>query len=194
MRRPSQRRHLVHRSRLRQPDELRRAQGKLELKEAVYRIDRKTEKDRQGDRRNLQAERPLLFARLQKTVRRRHRRVALQEAPKNIKVWDVVDDKKLDKGQAVRLDGMTRRPKGRLGRRHSLRHRRQHLGQSPAGSATATTASTSSPPMATRIGQIVLPEICSNVCFGGPKRNRLFMTGSQSLYAVYVEAIGAHIC
>lgn len=45
-----------------------------------------------------------------------------------------------------------------------------------------------------RIGIILLPEICSNVCFGGAKRNRLFMTGSQSLYAVYVEAQGAHIC
>jgi len=44
-----------------------------------------------------------------------------------------------------------------------------------------------------RIGQIRLPEICSNVCFGGSKRNRLFMTGSQSLYAVYVETTGAHI-
>ncbi|MCB9383367.1 MAG: SMP-30/gluconolactonase/LRE family protein [Bryobacterales bacterium] len=44
-----------------------------------------------------------------------------------------------------------------------------------------------------RIGQIRLPEICSNLCFGGPKRNRLFMTGSQSLYAVYTEARGAHI-
>lgn len=44
-----------------------------------------------------------------------------------------------------------------------------------------------------RIGQILLPEICSNVCFGGPKRNRLFMTASQSLYAVYVETQGAHI-
>lgn len=44
-----------------------------------------------------------------------------------------------------------------------------------------------------RIGQILLPEICSNVCFGGPKRNRLFMTASQSLYAVYVGTQGAHI-
>ena len=44
-----------------------------------------------------------------------------------------------------------------------------------------------------RIGQIRLPEICSNVCFGGTKRNRLFMTGSTSLYAVYVESRGAHI-
>ncbi len=48
-------------------------------------------------------------------------------------------------------------------------------------------------PDGTRIGHIKLPEICSNVCFGGTKRNRLFMTGSQSLYAVYVETRGAHI-
>ena len=44
-----------------------------------------------------------------------------------------------------------------------------------------------------RIGQILLPEICSNLCFGGKKRNRLFMTGSQSIYALYVETQGAHI-
>ena len=48
-------------------------------------------------------------------------------------------------------------------------------------------------PDGARIGHIKLPEICSNVCFGGTKRNRLFMTGSQSLYAVYVETRGAHI-
>jgi len=44
-----------------------------------------------------------------------------------------------------------------------------------------------------RIGQILLPEICSNVCFGGSRRNRLFMTASQSVYAMYVETQGAHI-
>ena len=48
-------------------------------------------------------------------------------------------------------------------------------------------------PNGDRIGQIRLPEICSNVCFGGTKRNRLFMTASTSLYAVYVETKGAHI-
>ena len=46
-------------------------------------------------------------------------------------------------------------------------------------------------PDGTVIGFIKLPEICSNVCFGGPKRNRLFMTASQSLYAVYTNAQGA---
>jgi gluconolactonase len=43
------------------------------------------------------------------------------------------------------------------------------------------------------IGIIRLPENCANVCFGGAKRNRLFMAASQSLYAVYVEAQGAGI-
>jgi gluconolactonase len=40
------------------------------------------------------------------------------------------------------------------------------------------------------IGRILLPERCANVCFGGPKRNRLFMAASQSVYALYVEAQG----
>ena len=43
------------------------------------------------------------------------------------------------------------------------------------------------------IGMIRLPENCANICFGGTRRNRLFMAASQSLYAVYVETIGAHI-
>jgi len=41
-----------------------------------------------------------------------------------------------------------------------------------------------------KIGEIHLPEGVSNVCFGGVKRNRLFMTGSQSLYSLYVETQG----
>ena len=43
------------------------------------------------------------------------------------------------------------------------------------------------------IGKIHLPEVCSNLRFGGVKRNRLFMTGSQSIYAVYVETQGAQM-
>lgn len=43
------------------------------------------------------------------------------------------------------------------------------------------------------IGQIRLPEICANICFGGPKRNRLYMCGSQSLYSVYTNTRGAHV-
>lgn len=41
------------------------------------------------------------------------------------------------------------------------------------------------------IGFIGLPERAANLTFGGLKRNRLFMAGSQSLYAVYVNTQGA---
>jgi len=41
------------------------------------------------------------------------------------------------------------------------------------------------------IGRILLPERCANLCFGGLKRNRLFMAASQSIYSLYVEAQGA---
>jgi len=46
-------------------------------------------------------------------------------------------------------------------------------------------------PDGTHIGRIALPERCANVCFGGAKRNRLFMAASQSIYALYVNTQGA---
>jgi gluconolactonase len=48
-------------------------------------------------------------------------------------------------------------------------------------------------PDGARIGIIRMPETCANISFGGTKRNRLFMAASQSLYSVYVGAVGAHI-
>jgi gluconolactonase len=48
-------------------------------------------------------------------------------------------------------------------------------------------------PTGERIGLIRLPETCANICFGGARRNRLFMASSQSLYAVFVNTTGAHI-
>jgi len=48
-------------------------------------------------------------------------------------------------------------------------------------------------PNGERIGVIRLPETCANICFGGARRNRLFMAASQSLYSVYVATTGAHI-
>ena len=41
------------------------------------------------------------------------------------------------------------------------------------------------------IGRIRLPEVCGNITFGGPKRNRLFMAASQSIYALYLGTQGA---
>jgi gluconolactonase len=40
------------------------------------------------------------------------------------------------------------------------------------------------------IGRIQLPERCANLCFGGLKRDRLFMASSQSIYSLYVHAQG----
>lgn len=46
-------------------------------------------------------------------------------------------------------------------------------------------------PQGKAIGHIHLPERCPNLCFGGAKRNRLYMASSHSLYALYVETRGA---
>ena len=43
-------------------------------------------------------------------------------------------------------------------------------------------------PQGKPLAHIRLPERCANLCFGGPKRNRLYMASSHSLYALYVEA------
>jgi gluconolactonase len=40
------------------------------------------------------------------------------------------------------------------------------------------------------IGFIALPERSANLCFGGPKRNRLFMAASHSVYSLYVNTQG----
>lgn len=45
-------------------------------------------------------------------------------------------------------------------------------------------------PNGTLIGRIDLPERCSNVCFGGLQRNRLFMAASTSVYSLFVNAQG----
>jgi gluconolactonase len=62
---------------------------------------------------------------------------------------------------------------------------------SNAGRAVGYSGVTVWTPDGRLIGRIRLPEVCGNVCFGGPKRNRLFMAASQSLYAVYVNTQGA---
>lgn len=45
-------------------------------------------------------------------------------------------------------------------------------------------------PEGKRIGLIALPERAANLCFGGPKRNRLFMVTARGLYSVYVNTQG----
>ncbi|MGV8935602.1 MAG: SMP-30/gluconolactonase/LRE family protein [Allorhizobium sp.] len=43
------------------------------------------------------------------------------------------------------------------------------------------------------IGKIKVPQTVANLTFGGPKRNRLFITATRSLYAIYVTATGAQV-
>jgi gluconolactonase len=45
-------------------------------------------------------------------------------------------------------------------------------------------------PDGTRIGAILLPEQCANLCFGGRRNNRLFMAAGQSVYSIYTKATG----
>jgi gluconolactonase len=45
-------------------------------------------------------------------------------------------------------------------------------------------------PDGTLIGKLHIPELVSNLCFGGPKRNRLFITANQSLYSAYLAVNG----
>jgi gluconolactonase len=45
-------------------------------------------------------------------------------------------------------------------------------------------------PDGTLLGKILTPEVVANVCFGGPKRNRLFICATSSVYALYVNARG----
>ncbi|PYR64630.1 MAG: gluconolactonase [Acidobacteria bacterium] len=43
------------------------------------------------------------------------------------------------------------------------------------------------------IGKIHIPETCANLCFGGKKKNRLFICGSTSIYSLFVEHVGAQV-
>lgn len=46
-------------------------------------------------------------------------------------------------------------------------------------------------PDGTLLGKILLDEVVANLCFGGPKRNRLFICATTTLRAIYVRARGA---
>lgn len=43
----------------------------------------------------------------------------------------------------------------------------------------------------TLLGKILVPEVVANLCFGGPDGQRLFITGTTSVYRVYVDVKGA---
>lgn len=43
------------------------------------------------------------------------------------------------------------------------------------------------------LGRILIPDVVSNLCFGGVKRNRLFITAANSVYAVFLKARGVSL-
>jgi gluconolactonase len=166
----------------------------LELKEAVYRIDPATSKIEKVTDEIFKPNGLCFSPDYKKLYIADTGATHYKDAPKNIKVWDV-------SGSSLRNG------------REFVAMQAELNGIKVAGLADGIRCDTDGniwssagwvgegydgvhifSPDGKRIGQIVLPEICSNVCFGGPRRNRLFMTGSQSLYAVYVEAKGAHGC
>jgi gluconolactonase len=170
---------------------------KLEVKEAVYRIDPKTgAMDKVTD--EIFKPNGLCFSPDYKKLYIADTGSShYPNAPKNIKVWDVADGKTLRGGKqfvdmalgavgsgttpgAGMADGIRADVEGNI-----------WVGAGWVGAGYDGVHVFA--PDGKRIGMILLPEICANLCFGGPKRNRLFMAASQSLYAVYVETTGAHI-
>lgn len=117
------------------------------------------------------------------------------DASKSIRVWDIVDGKTLANGREFASMKMMVDGKEVAGLADGIRADRDGNIWASAGwvGAGFDGVHVFAAEDGARIAQILLPEICSNVCFGGTKRNRLFMTGSQSLYAVYVNTSGAHI-
>lgn len=116
------------------------------------------------------------------------------DAKGEIKVWDVVDASRLANGRSFASMEMELNGETVAGIADGIRADEDGNIWSSAGwVGDGYDGVHIFAPDGDRIGQIILPEICSNVCFGGTKRNRLFMTGSTSLYSVYVETKGAHI-
>jgi gluconolactonase len=167
--------------------------GDLVLKEAVYRIDRSGKVQKMTD--EIFKPNGLCFSADYKKVYVADTGAShYPEAPKNMKVWDI-DGAKVKNGREFASMQMDLNGKKVAGFADGIRCDKD--GNVWAGSGWGGEGYDGVQifsPEGQRIGQILLPEVCSNICFGGPRRNRLFMTASRSLYAVYVEAQGAHWC
>ncbi|MEY4485350.1 MAG: Gluconolactonase precursor [Verrucomicrobiota bacterium] len=162
--------------------------GELQLKEAVYRIDPGGKIEKVTD----QEEKPngLCFSPDYKKLY-----VVDTGAAKNILVYDVTDGRKLGKGKEFAVMNKVLTDKDGKGGSDGVRCDIDGNVWSSAGwVGDGYNGVHVFSPTGQRIGQIKLPETGSNLCFGGQKRNRLFMTASQSLYSVYVNTQGAHWC
>jgi gluconolactonase len=168
--------------------------GDLLLKEAVYRIDGKTGQiDKVAD--DIFKPNGICFSPDYKKLYVADTGAShYEQAPRNIKVWDVVGEKSLKNGREFASMKLKMKDGEFAGFADGIRADTDGNIWAAAGWVGAGYDGVHIfSPEGQRIGQILLPEICANICFGGTKRNRLFMAASQSLYAVYLEAQGAHI-
>jgi gluconolactonase len=118
-----------------------------------------------------------------------------RRAPAVIRVWDVVDESRLENGRQFCSMEMRVGGEKKTGFADGIRCDRDGNIWSSAGwVGDGYDGVHVFNPGGDRVAHIRLPEMCANLCFGGPHRNRLFMTASQSLYAVYVHTQGAHFC
>ena len=167
--------------------------GDLLLKEAIYRIDPSGKVEKMTD--EIFKPNGLCFSADYKKVYVADTGVThYPKAPKNIKGWDI-EGAKVKNGRELASMKMNLKGQEVAGLADGIRCDRDgNIWASAGWVGEGYDGVHIFSPEGKRIGQIVLPEVCSNVCFGGPRRNRLFMTASRSLYAVYVEAQGAHWC
>jgi len=149
-----------------------------EVKEAVYRVDPKTKQmDKITDEMN--GPNGICFSPDYKKVY-----VADTGTGREVRVWDV-DGKTVRNGKRfVQLATPQGSPAAADGIRCDV-DGNVWCGARPGVQIVA--------PSGEPIGIIRLPENCANICFGGTKRNRLFMAASQSLYVVYVLTTGAGV-
>jgi gluconolactonase len=151
--------------------------AKPELKEAVYRVDPKLAKiELVTD--DLDKPNGICFSPDYKKLY-----VCDTGDPRNMRVYDVVDNKLRGGRQFVKAagaaDGIRADVDGNIW---------AGMNGGPGNDGVFVFS-----PEGQLIGKILLPEVCANICFGGTKRNRLFMVASQSLYSIYVGTQGAHV-
>jgi gluconolactonase len=100
--------------------------------------------------------------------------------PKHMRVFDVVDGRRLSGGRifaecdAGSFDGFRFDAEG-------------HIWTSTKAGVSCYASD------GELLGKIRIPEAVSNLTFGGPKKNRLFITATTSLYSLFVNARGAQV-
>ena len=162
--------------------------GDLLLKEAVYRIDPGGKISKVTD--ELVKPNGLCFSPDYKKLY-----IVDTGDPKNIKAFDVADGVKLGKGRVFAVNKGALSDKAGKGGSDGVRcDINGNVWASAGWVGDGFDGVHVFNPEGQRIGFIKLPETASNLCFGGPKRNRLFVTASQSLYSLYVNTRGAHFC